>query len=159
MDQHRPGNPFRESARVLGIYFRGQLVIALIVTGLYAAGWEIARMPWWPAMALLCGALHLVPKIGWLIALFAALLVTWASQPASWQLITVLGVWIVVQALDAFVLTPRILGRPLGLRAWMVFVAVLIGGFAFGPIGLVLAVPALAVAAVFWRHFRRRGSS
>jgi len=146
----------RETVRVLGVYVRGQLLIALIVTGLYAAGWEIAGVPWWLAMALLCGLLHLVPKIGSIIALFATLFVTWVSQAATWQLIVILAIWFLIQALEGFVLTPRILGRPLGLRPWAVFAAVLIGSLAFGPIGFLLAVPALAVAAVFWRHFQRR---
>lgn len=151
-------NPFRESVRILGIYLRGQLLIALIVTGLYAAGWEIAKVPWWLAVALLCGLLHLVPKIGSIIALFATLLVTWASGAATWQLVAILVIWVLVQALEGFVLTPRILGRPLGLRPWAVFAAVLLGSFAFGPIGFFLAVPALAVAAVFWRYFRKRSA-
>jgi predicted PurR-regulated permease PerM len=38
----------------------------------------------------------------------------------------------------------------------LVFVALLAGSFFFGPIGFLLAVPALAVAGVFWRYFRDR---
>jgi len=149
-------NPFRESVRVLGVYARGQFLIAVIVTGLYAIGWDIAGVPWWFAMALLCGLLNLIPKIGSLIALALTLWLTWAYDAATWQLIAVLTIWVIVQAVEGFVLTPRILGRPLGLRPLTVFLAVLIGSFAFGPLGFFLAVPALAVALVFWRYFRGR---
>jgi predicted PurR-regulated permease PerM len=48
------------------------------------------------------------------------------------------------------------MGRPLGLRPLLVFVALLAGSFLFGPIGFLLAVPILAVGNVFWRYFRER---
>ncbi len=158
MEPKPVGNPFRESGRVLGIYLRGQILIALIVTGLYAVGWDIAKVPWWFAVAIVCGVLHLVPKVGSLIGLALTLWITWANDGQSWQLITVFVVWVLVQGIEGFVLTPRILGKPLGLRPFWVFVAVLVGSFAFGPIGFFLAVPALAVAAVFWRYFQVRRS-
>src|SRR5205823_2542888 len=51
---------------------------------------------------------------------------------------------------------PVLLGRPLGLRALPVFLALLAGSFLFRPVGFVLAVPVLAVANVFWPYFRAR---
>ena len=158
MEPKPVGNPFRESGRVLGIYLRGQILIALIVTGLYAVGWDIAKVPWWFAVAIVCGVLHLVPKVGSLIGLALTLWITWANDGQSWQLITVFVIWVLVQGIEGFVLTPRILGKPLGLSPFWVFVAVLVGSFAFGPIGFFLAVPALAVVAVFWRYFQVRRS-
>lgn len=152
-------NPFRESLRVLGLYIRGQVLIALIVTALYAVGFEIAGVPWWLAVAILCGFLNLIPKIGSIIAVLLVLWIAWANDAASGQLITVGVVWVVVQALEGFILTPRILGRPLGLRPFAVFAAILIGSLAFGPIGFFVAVPALAVANVFWRYFRKRSGT
>ena len=66
------------------------------------------------------------------------------------------GVWLAVQIVEGFFLQPVLLGRPLGLRAVPVFLALLAGSFFFGPVGFVLAVPVLAVANVFWRYFRGR---
>lgn len=149
-------NPFRESVRVLGLYIHGQILIAIIVTALYAVGFEIAGVAWWLAVAMLCGLLNLIPKIGSIIALLLVLWIAWANDAVTGQLITVGVVWVVVQALEGFILTPRILGRPLGLRPLAVFAAILIGSLAFGPIGFLVAVPALAVANVFWRYFRKR---
>jgi predicted PurR-regulated permease PerM len=63
---------------------------------------------------------------------------------------------VIIQGIEGFYLTPKLLGRPLGLRPLLVFVALLVGSFFFGPIGFLLAVPALAVAGVFWRYFRER---
>jgi predicted PurR-regulated permease PerM len=62
----------------------------------------------------------------------------------------------VILLFDEFYLTPRLLSKPLGLRPLPVFLALIAGSFFFGPIGFILAVPAVAIAAVFWRYFRDR---
>jgi predicted PurR-regulated permease PerM len=69
------------------------------------------------------------------------------------------GAWLVVQAVEGFVLQPVLLSKPLGLRALPVFLALLAGSLFFGPIGFVLAVPVLAVTNVFWRYFRGHDST
>ena len=70
----------------------------------------------------------------------------------------VLGLWLLIQGIEFFVLLPRLISRPLGLKELPVFAALLLGSLVFGPIGLLLAVPVLAIGLVFWRHFRRRPS-
>jgi predicted PurR-regulated permease PerM len=62
--------------------------------------------------------------------------------------------YVVAQGLEGFVLTPRIMGRRLGLSPWTVFLVILAGGFFFGPPGVLLAAPVAAVLAVLWRRYR-----
>ncbi len=155
----RVDRPFRESVRVLGIYLRAQIVIAVIITVLYAIGFFIAHVPVWPLIAILGGISSLIPRFGSLIAL---VLVAIAMIPAYHDLTRLLiafGTWVIVQGLEGFVLQPVLLSKPLGLKALPVFLALLAGGMFFGPIGLLLAVPVLAVANVFWRYFRDRSVS
>jgi predicted PurR-regulated permease PerM len=150
----RIDNPFRESARVLGIYVKAQVIIVCIVTVLYAVGFASARMPFWYVVAVIAGACTIIPRIGALIGLALAAIVAYFGDLSLTQFLIVFGTWVVVQAVEGFYLTPKLLGRPLGLRPLLVFMALLLGSFFFGPIGFLLAVPALAVAAVFWRYFR-----
>jgi predicted PurR-regulated permease PerM len=150
------GNPFRQSVRVLGLFIRSQLIIASIDTVLYAMGFAIAHVPWWPLFALIGGFCSFIPSIGSLIPL-TLVGVTMLLADRDWtDLAIAFGAWLVVQALEGFVLQPVLLSRPLGLRALPVFLALLAGSFFFGPVGFLLAVPVLAVANVFWRHFRGR---
>jgi predicted PurR-regulated permease PerM len=150
------GNPFRQSVRVLGLFIRSQLIIASIDTVLYAAGFAIAHVPWWPVFALIGGFCSFIPSIGSLIPL-TLVGVTMLLGDGDWtNLAIAFGVWLVVQVLEGFVLQPVLLSRPLGLRALPVFLALLGGSFLFGPVGFILAVPVLAVANVFWRHFQDR---
>jgi predicted PurR-regulated permease PerM len=149
------GDLILEIARVLYLYVRGQIIIAAIVTALYLVGFAILQVPLWFPIALACGALNLIPRIGSLIALLLVVFAAWIGGGDMTRLIEVLAVWVVVQTLEGFVITPRLLGRPLGLRPLAVFAAILVGSLLFGPIGFFLAVPAVAVVNVIWKFVRR----
>ncbi|MBV9034358.1 MAG: AI-2E family transporter [Acidobacteriaceae bacterium] len=154
----RVHRPFRESVRVLGIYLRAQIVIAVIVTVLYAIGFGIARAPLWPLIAVVSGISTLVPRFGSLVPLVLVALAMLFARSDLTHLLIAFGTWVVVQAVEGFVLQPILLSKPLGLKAIPVFLALLVGGMFFGPIGFLLAVPVLAVANVFWRYFRDRSA-
>jgi len=149
------GNPVRESFRVLGLYVRAQLLIALILTILYAIGFAIARVPFWPLIAIVGGVSTLIPRIGSLIPLALAALANLIADRNLVHLTIAFVVWVIIQGLEGFFITPRLLSKPLGLRPLPVFLALLAGSIFFGPIGLLIAVPILAVAGVFWRYIRR----
>ena len=68
------------------------------------------------------------------------------------RLAGVAGWYFVVQNLEGFVLTPRIVGSSVGLHPMTVIVALLIGGNLLGFLGLLVAVPVAAVAQVFVRE-------
>ena len=149
-------SPFRESVRVLGLYLRAQVLIAVILTVLYAVGFAIAGVPWWPVIAILGGLTSIIPHVGGLIPLaLAAIADLLAGRDLTHFAIT-FGAWLVIEILEGFVITPRLLSKPLGLRPLLVFVAVIAASFLFGPVGFVFALPALAVIMVFWRYFQNR---
>ena len=62
--------------------------------------------------------------------------------------LTVLGIFVAVQTLEGYVLTPRILGGRLNLHPMAVFLGLLIGGKLFGLLGVILAIPAIAIGKV-----------
>jgi predicted PurR-regulated permease PerM len=149
-------NPFRQSVRVLGLFIRSQFIIAGLDTVLYAVGFAVARVPWWPLFALIGGICSFIPGIGSLIPL-ALVGATMLLADRGWtNLAVAFGAWLVVQVLEGFVLQPLLLSKPLGLRTLPVFLALLAGSLLLGPVGFVLVVPVLAVANVFWRYFRDR---
>ena len=149
-------NPVRESIYVLGRYVRAQIAIAAILTVLYAIAFAAARVPLWPVIAVVGGLASFIPRFGSLVPLaLASFAIAWVNWSLTHFLIA-FAAWVVIQALEGFLITPRLLSKPLGLKPMPVFLALLAGSFFFGPIGLFLAVPLLAVAAVFYRYFRNR---
>jgi predicted PurR-regulated permease PerM len=147
-------NPFRQSARVLLLYIRAQLIVAVVDTVLYAIGFAIAQVPLWPVLALIGGLCSFIPSVGSLIPLSLVAIAMLLGHRGWTALAIAFGAWLLVQAVEGFVLQPLLFSKPLGLRALPVFLALLAGSFFFGPIGVILAVPVLAVANVFWRYFR-----
>jgi predicted PurR-regulated permease PerM len=67
----------------------------------------------------------------------------------GWQLVGVVLAYTANQTLEGFVITPRIVGQTVGLSEIWVLVALFVGGELFGFLGVILAVPAAAVAKIF----------
>jgi len=148
------GGPVRESFRVLGIYVRGQALVCLILSILYALAFWLLHVPYWQIIGVVGGAACVIPRVGSLVPLgIAVLALDFTDAPATRYLI-LLAAWLAIQCLEFFVLLPRLISRPLGLKELPVLAALLLGSLVFGPIGLILAVPILAVGMVLWRHFR-----
>jgi predicted PurR-regulated permease PerM len=146
-----------EVGRTLGGWVTGQLKIIAILMAVYSVGFAMSGVPWWLLVGIVCGALNIVPVLGATIALFIALGTAWLGTNDIWPIVGALITFVIAQALEGFYLTPKILGTRLRLRPWTVFLAILIGGFAFGPVGVLFAAPAVAVLAVFWRRVMPRG--
>lgn len=143
-----------EVFRVLIAYVRAQIVIALVVSAIYIAGFAIFHVPLWFPTALLCGFLNAIPLIGMPIGMAIAAFLTWMDHGDLSRIGGVLCVFLIAQIVDGFVLTPRS-GRRLGLRPTLVTIALVVGSFFLGPLGLILVVPTLAVANVFRRFYRK----
>lgn len=152
-------NPFMASVRVLGLYVRAAALIFAIQIVLYCVGFAIAQIPWWALMAVLCAAFGLIPRIGSLIGIGFVLLLSSVAGTDVLHLAIAGGVWVMVQAIEGFWLTPLLIGKPLGLRPMAVFIALILGSLVFGPLGLLLAVPVLAIAMVWVRYFKGRQPS
>ncbi|MBC7925044.1 MAG: AI-2E family transporter [Bryobacteraceae bacterium] len=126
---------------------------AAITTLLFMVGFAIAGVPGWAFTGFLCGILNLVPVFGSILALgFVLLIQFFAGQPWA-NLAMAAGVWLIVQFVDGFVLSPRAAGKA-GVHPLLSIVLVLVAGLIFGPIGMILAVPAAAVLLIVWRVSR-----
>jgi predicted PurR-regulated permease PerM len=146
----------RELARTIALYVRGQIRIVAILAALYLTGFALVRVPAWPLWGVLAGFLNPVPFAGVVFGLLLPLVSTWAERGELWQILGVVGVFTIVQSLEGFVITPRILGKSLGIGPLTIFLCALAGGALFGPLGVLLAAPVAALAAVTWRFMIRR---
>jgi predicted PurR-regulated permease PerM len=142
----------RDVGRTLGGYVRGQLKVSLILACLYSIGYAIAGVPFWLLLGFISGAVNVIPFVGSLIGVGLTAFATLLNNGTMWNYLGILITFVIVQGLEGFWITPRILGRRVGLSPLYVFLAVLIGGVMFGPVGVLLAVPVLAVLGVLWRH-------
>lgn len=145
---------FDEVGRILQSYVLGQLMIAIIMAVLYAVGFWFVEVPAWSGLAALSGFLNVVPYVGTGLGVVLATGFTFAAEPDVWRVGGVIGVFILVQTIEGYFLTPKILGGRLALHPMAVFLGLLIGGRLFGFLGVLLAVPAIAIAQVFLKFLR-----
>ena len=145
---------FDEVGRILQSYVRGQLMIALIMGGLYAIGFAFLGVPAWGGIAVISGFLNLIPYVGTLFGWVLAAGFTFADTRDLWRVIAVTGVFVAVQSVEGYYLTPKILGGRLRLHPMAVFLGLLVGGKLFGFLGILLAVPVIAICHVFLKFFR-----
>jgi len=144
----------REIARTLLAYLGGQIVVALILSGLYMTGYALLGVPLWFLVGPICGFLNLIPHFGSAVAVLLSVAVSVIGGLGWERTLGVLGVFVAVSTLESYWLTPRIIGRRLQIRPLYVFLAVLLGGALFGFLGLLLAAPVLAVLVVIYRYAR-----
>ncbi|MES1194880.1 MAG: AI-2E family transporter, partial [Opitutus sp.] len=159
--EHRDDVVFlvREFLGILVAFFRGQLLIGLIMGVLLALGFSIGGLRFGFTIGLLTGLLNIVPYLGSILGLSIALPLAF-FQPDGGGLPLVgicVGVFVVVQALEGWFLTPRIMGRQTGLHPVAIIVAVFFWGKALGGIlGMMLAVPLTAFFVTAWRLVRKK---
>jgi predicted PurR-regulated permease PerM len=135
--------------RLVSGFLRGQLLVAAALGVLYAGGFALIGIDLAIGVGIVSGALAVIPYLGSIIALVSAAALCVLQFGIDWHLAAVVGWYAVVQNVESFVLTPRIVGQSVGLHPAAVIVALLIGGDLFGFLGLLIAVPGAAVVKVF----------
>ncbi len=139
---------FAEVDEVLSAFVRGQLTVGAILSVLYATGLSIARVDMAIVIGLIAGFGNMVPYLGTAIGVVLAGLGLILSWHGPWQIFVIALTFIGAQALEGFVITPRVVGEKVGLPPVVVIIAVLAFGELFGFIGVLLAVPMAAVLKV-----------
>ena len=143
---------FGQIDAVLGQFFRGQFTVMVILGFLYSIGYGSIGVPLALPIGILAGVLAFIPYVGSLTALGLALLMTLLEWQGWSQLFWVLGVHAIIQGLEGFVITPKIMGDTVGISAIAVLLALLVGAELLGFAGVLLAVPAAAVAKILFQR-------
>lgn len=148
----------REFVGILEAFFRGQLVIAGTQGLLYGLGFGLVGLQYGVAIGLTLGFLNIIPYLGNIIGLGVALPLAYFQVGGGWEtLIWVMVVFCAVQCVEAYVLTPRIMGNKTGLHPMAIIVALFFWGLAFGGLlGMILAIPLTAFLVVFWRLLKAK---
>ncbi|NLH50401.1 MAG: AI-2E family transporter [Myxococcales bacterium] len=145
--------PFAEFMRQVDVivanFLRGQITVALILGSLYSVGlWLILDIPLGLVIGLFAGLASIVPYLGLVLGIVPALLMA-LLQYQDWQHpLGVVAVFLVAQALEGNLITPKIVGDKLGLHPVTVIFALLIWAELAGLLGMLIAVPATAVLQV-----------
>lgn len=143
----------REFINIIVSFFRGQLIVALAQGLLFAVGFALVGLQHGFIIGLLLGFLNIIPYLGSMLGLAIALpLAFFQDDGGPVRLGLVMGVFVIVQLIEGYYLTPKVMGERTGLHPLMIIVALFFWGTAFdGIAGMILAIPLTAFLVVFWR--------
>ncbi|MEX2541888.1 MAG: AI-2E family transporter [Trueperaceae bacterium] len=144
--QQRAGETVDELGRTLQAWLVGQLALMLLTGVLTGIGLVILGIPLALALAFFVGLMEFVPLIGPIVG-FIPIVIMAASQGAS-SLLWVAVLYVVIQQIEGNVLTPLIQQRAVDLPPGLTIGAVFLGGALFGPLGVILGTPLMAVLFV-----------
>ena len=139
-------------------FFRGQLIIALLQGLLFAAGFSLVGLRYGFVIGLALGVLNVIPFLGNMIGLAIAIPIAFFQADGGWvTCLLVLAVVLVVQQIEGWFLTPKIMGQRTGLHFMAIIVAIFFWGTALGGIlGLIVAIPLTAFLASLWHLAREK---
>ena len=142
----------RKIDRAIAGFVRGQSLLCLILAAYYAIALTLCGLNFGFLIGLITGLFSFIPFVGALTGFVVAAIVAVAQFWPDWVSIAlVVGVFILGQGLEGYVLSPKLVGAEVGLHpVWLMF-ALLASGYLFGFVGLLVAVPLAAALGVLIR--------
>ncbi|HSI82277.1 MAG: AI-2E family transporter [Candidatus Methylacidiphilales bacterium] len=148
----------KEINNYLVIFFRGQVVVAMIVGVLTSIGLEIIGLKYALIIGMIAGILGIIPYVGIATSLVSALVLGYITQDAGtaiWLMpLKVITVFSIVQFVEGFFITPRIMGEATGLHPVAIMISILVWSIILpGFLGPLLAVPFTATLRVLMYRY------
>lgn len=138
-------------------YFRGQALVAFIVGILFSIGFLIIGLPLAVVLGLFIGLLNLIPYLQLISLIPATLLCLVYSVSGHIDFWTIwcetMAVYIIVQCIQDLFLTPKIMGRAMGLNPAIILLSLSIWGTLMGFIGLIVALPLTTLLLSYYDHY------
>lgn len=145
----------KECHEVLGAFVKGQFLVMLLLGLIYAIGLQLIGLEVGLIIGMVAGLASIIPYLGFMVGIVAAVIATFLQFGVDlWQLVLVVGVFMIGQAAEGYILQPFLLGDKIGLSPVAVVFAVLAGAQLMGFVGMLIALPVAAVIVVLLKHLR-----
>jgi predicted PurR-regulated permease PerM len=152
----------RELGRIWNAFLRGQFIIFFLAVSIYSVVLSVLGVRYAISLAFLAGLARFVPYVGPTINWTVLVLVSYFQvfklfglSPFSYTLLVLLTALFIDQIFDN-IISPRILSAALKVHPAAVLVAAIIAANLFGLLGVVVAAPTLATAALLWKYIFRK---
>ncbi len=138
-------------------YFRGQGVVAFCVGILFSIGFLIIDFPMAVGLGMFIGLLNMVPYlqlIGFIPAILLAIVKAADTGQNFWFImLMVVIVFAVVQIIQDTFLTPKIMGKVMGLNAAIILLSLSIWGSLLGMLGMIIALPMTTLLLTYYQRY------
>ena len=143
--------------RVVGGYIRGQIIMSSCMGVMQFIGMSILGVPYAGLIGMLAFILEFIPDIVTIITGFVAVVI---ALTVSWQLALITLIYtIIVDCIEGYVLSPRIIGRAVEIKPVVSLLAMIAGSELFGIWGAILAAPTMgliqALVGAYWQYYQK----
>lgn len=136
-------------------YFRSQLLIATCAAIFYCIGFSLVGLPMAVVMGILVGILYMIPYFQYITVIPVIIICFIASLDGHvdfWVLLGKCGlVYLISQCICDYILTPKIMGKSMGLNPAIILLSLSIWGTLLGIIGMIIALPLTTLLLVYYR--------
>ena len=143
--------------RELNNYIRGQCLVALCMGVMFCIGFSIMDFPMAIGLGILIGVMDLVPYLHTFAIIptaFLAMLKAADTGQNFWVVFGLaLGLFCVVQIITDMIVTPKIMGKAMGLNPAILLLSLSVWGALLGFIGLIIALPLTTLIIAYWQRY------
>ena len=136
---------------ILNRYLVYNLLDSLIVGVVNAIFMVIAGMPYIGLVSFIVAVTNFIPTFGPIVGGAIGAFVLLLVKP--WYALAFIGFTLLLQLCDGYVIKPKIFGDSLGVSGLWILIGVIVGGRVFGVIGMLLAIPGVAILDVVYREY------
>lgn len=138
-------------------YFRGQALVAIIVSFLFCVGFSIVGLPLAIVLGLLLGVLSMVPYLK-AIAIVPGTILAFLQSVETGQnffslMLWLVAIFLIIQTIEDLILVPKIMGRVTGLNPAIILLSLSVWGSLMGMIGLIIALPFTTLIISYYKRF------
>ncbi|GHV14404.1 AI-2E family transporter [Fibrobacterales bacterium] len=149
---------FRNFDYIMSQYFRAQTLVAGLVGVLFATAFSIMNLPMGLPFGLFIGCLNMIPYMQILsipLAVFLGLIYSLDVGTSFWQVLLIItAIYAGIQVLQDLVITPKVMGKALGLSPVLILLSLSVWGKLLGFLGLVVAIPFTCAVLVLYKDVR-----
>jgi len=140
------------SLQVTFNYLGGRLILTTILGTIYAIGFLLFGLPNAIPLAVLAGALSIIPYLGNIIGAAIAIAFGIATGEGFTALLGVIGTMAVAQVLENNVLQPWIIGSQVNMNPLFTFASIIAFGLIWGVPGTIVAIPLVSIVKQVFHH-------
>ena len=140
----------KESAYTISAYVRGTIIVGLIGGCVIGVGTYIIGLDYPFVFAVLAALAEAVPFVGTILSIIPAMFLGLLKGTDTFIAVAVF--YTAYHLIDAYILAPRITGKYLKMHPVIIIISILIGGKTVGVMGMIFAVPAVALVRILLKH-------
>lgn len=133
-------------------YIKGMIMVYIIVGVLNSVGLLVLGIKHAILFGMLTAVMTIVPYVGIIISAMLPISVAFLTKDSIFYPLAVIGVFSLVQYLEANVIFPKIVGAQLNVSTWATLVAIILGGIIWGVSGMILFIPFVAILKIVTDH-------